>query len=129
MANLSDKTIRKMREVIALVLANAKFYDQYLFPRIEDCGSVCCAAGWVVWNEVGEKRYQQLVEKHDSDVWWAEEAKRILGLRNYLSTLFAGPSAWPLKFHDQYLDAMTDKQRARAMADRWEHFIKTDGME
>lgn len=122
---LSSKTIAKMRTVVAAVLAEPQFYDQAYFPDhpSSKCGTICCAAGWVVWVDDPE-RYQKMVRLRG--VAWTEVADRILGIHSY-ARLFYSSEFWPARFRNAYLNADTPRGRAQAMADRWEHYIATDG--
>lgn len=126
MPNLSKKTIAKMRAVVAAVLAEPEFYNQQWFPQEEDCGQICCAAGWAVWNE-NPKRYVQLVKQSKFDVNWPYEAEKALGFSDPTMAMFGTQRGWPWQFTDMYNNARSDKQRAQAMAARWEFYIATDG--
>jgi hypothetical protein len=124
---LSAETIAKMRVVIDAVLAEPKFYDQWLFPDNprSKCGTICCAAGWVVWID-SPHRYQQLRE--NANTYWPLEADEILGIESG-SALFLSPGDWPKQFRDAYNSLYTPENHAKAMAARWEHYIATDGAE
>lgn len=125
MANLSKATIRKMREVIAAVLAEPKLYNQMKFPDQEDRGAVACGAGWAVWL-FNPKRYTQLLKGNETG-GWAREAETVLGLGYTGFDLFCCQGCWPPTFTRMYQAATTSLQRAKAMQARWEHFIATDG--
>ena len=121
--NLSKETITKMREVIAAVLAEPKFYDQNFYPH--PCKTSCCAAGYAVRIN-DPKSYEAKVK--DTKFNWRVAAEDVLGLNTdggYKLFLFA--SDWPIQFARDYSDANSALGRAQAMAARWEHFIKTDG--
>jgi hypothetical protein len=124
--NLSRETIRKMRAVIKAILAEPEFYKQSLYPQPDDCGEVCCAAGWTVWL-ANPKTYKRKAANLRYD--WPLAAEKVLGLGRTENKLFVFASSWPSVFSDMYYDAITPLQHAQAMAARWEHFIKTDGRE
>lgn len=123
---LSKETIRKMREVIAAVLREPKFYDQSHFPQAEDCGSTCCAAGWVVWLHDPNLWKKLMLDPFMQD--WDQKADQILGIKSG-GKLFIFAHQWPKQFWLKYSSAGTHIGRAQAMADRWEHYIATDGAE
>ena len=125
MANLSKTTIRKMRRVIAAVMANPKFYDQQQFPDKRDCGTTCCAAGFAVWLE-GAREYKKLTQKNNID--WQKLAERALGLGDTHGDLFFGPYTWREDFGDAYITARTPLDRAKAMKAWWEYYISQDRM-
>lgn len=134
MPNLTEETIAKMRAVIAAIKAEPKFYDQDEFPNRHNCGTTCCAAGWAVWLNLGQTKYKRLITQGTD---WPHEAIVTLGLPAWIDTnirsrsikdgLFRSYKSWPLQYRLQYDEATTAKQRAKAMADRWEFFIATDG--
>jgi len=141
--NLSATSIRKIRRMIAAVLAEPEFYNQNTFGEQlckndgqEICGTVCCAAGWAVWLD-NRTLYERLMKKElKSDGWrevgWGDAALKALDLvsdNDVLCTLFGRASDWPNKFFQMYEDATTPKGRAVAFAKRWEHFIKMDAAE
>ena len=125
--NLSAETIRKMRRVIKAVLAEPQYFNQSWFPQAQDCGAVCCAAGWAVWLDDPD-HYKSLVKIDTGVEWWAE-AERVLGLPDTEDKLFCFAGNWPRRFASRYRRAKTARGRAKAMAARWEHFIATDGAE
>lgn len=127
MPNLSKETIRKMRRVIEAVLANAKFYDQGIFPNRIDCGTTCCAAGFAVWLDVPLEEYEALVQRYGSTWTWEDLAKNKLGLQQN-SYLFHSPNGWPFEFSELYYKAKTPKGRALALEACWEDFIDKDGV-
>lgn len=139
--NLSKKTIQKIRKMIAAVLAEPELYNQNTFGEklcktngAATCGTTCCAAGWAVWLK-DRSLYDKLMTKElkKQSVPWVPEALKALGLEvidGYnTDILFGAAEEWPYPFCDQYDNATTDKGRARAFANRWRHFIKTDGIE
>lgn len=124
---LSKESIKKMRLVIANVIANDKFYDQMSFPSPWDCGTTCCAAGFAVWLD-NPSTYEQLVAGSSEPLMWTTLADAALGIDSR-EKLFFSPSFWPKRFADAYWNTSISAKRAKAMADRWEHFIATDGRE
>jgi hypothetical protein len=141
--NLSATSIRKIRRMIAAVLAEPEFYDQETFGRAickDDgepaCGTVCCAAGWAVWLE-DKSTYDHLMKKTLKNPFgvlfgtWKNAAMRSLGLslgREYDSfALFGYSSDWPEPFATRYEIAKTPKEKAKVFAARWEKFIESDG--
>lgn len=126
MPNLSQETIRKMREVIAAVKANAQFYNQDRFPIPDDCGTTCCAAGFAVWINIPKGKYKDYAKNLDGGSEWAVMAREVLGLDSSMY-LFSTHNAWPKKFQKLYSKAKTPKERSGALEACWEHFIKKDG--
>ena len=124
---LSAETIAKMQTVINAVLAQPEYYDQEMFPydRDSECGTICCGAGWAVWVD-SPARYKYLLRRRRAH--WSSEANKILGIKSG-DKLFYSSDYWPDKYRMAYRRANTPKQRARAMADRWNHYIATDGAE
>lgn len=130
--NLSRKSINAIRRMIAAVLAEPKYLDQRFFPSSNDCGRVCCGAGWAVFLRLGKKRYEKLVAGEGNRHWsfdWDKEGAAALHLPSStpLNPLFGTTMDWPSKFYVQYRDAKGPKGRAKAFAARWEAFIKSDG--
>lgn len=126
---LSKETIKKMRQVIKAVLREPEFYDQSYYPTSNDCGQTCCAAGWAVWNQDPNK-YRKMCQYDRVLIYnWCLEAEKALGLPDTENKLFVYASDWPQPYASQYHSATTNKERAQAMAARWEHFIATDGKE
>jgi hypothetical protein len=137
--NLSDETIRRMEAVIAAVLAQPELYNQRELPSPKDdpYKVPCCAVGWVLWVDNPERYRQRLSRICSGYQEWNGEtyyplvkvAHRILGLKDTEHRLFGSPSDWPWQYAQRYIHAQSDRGRAAAMAARWKHFIKTDGVD
>lgn len=137
---LSKTTIRKIRRMIAAVLAEPELYDQNTFGenRCVDkdaniCGTVCCAAGWAIWLE-NRELYSRMMksELRGGGPEWISEALKALDLSSDgegggAHVLFGPSGSWPEPFCEQYYEASTPKARAKVFAARWEKFIQSDG--
>jgi len=127
MPNLTEKSIQKMREVIALIERQADLYDQNAIPGnvVETpCESVCCAAGFVARLFAPE-----LVYENGYAVSILDEISGVLGLPStpVSENLFAFARHWPRPFCSDYAEATTNAERAAVLKARWEHFIARDG--
>lgn len=98
------------------------------------CGTVGCIAGWAVILTKTGKRTDFLatmkrIRGHNSEVVMQPLAKELLDLSEYSANRLFLTSNWPGSFEQDYLYAMTPKQRARVTPERIEHFIRTNGEE
>lgn len=142
--NLSKKTIHKIRQMIAAVLAEPELYDQDTFGTAicktdggPTCGTTCCAAGWAVFlgsrKLYNEMMAKELAAKGRRFIGWPEAALKALGLEvdaEYnTDRLFGSHHDWPSEFSQAYDEAETPKQKAQIFARRWRAFIQADGQE
>jgi len=126
---LSEQTIRKMRAVIAAILAEPELYDQDISPSgATDCNSVCCAAGWVYWLNDPEDYAARL--RDDRKYQLSFNAPKLLGIDVFAGhNLFDYAYNWPEPYASQYAKATTPLGKAKVLEARWEHFIAVDGKE
>jgi hypothetical protein len=130
--------IKLLNRVKKYILAEPRRYNQNATLRKLDeydraelgsdkppCNTLGCIAGWTCHLSGDTPR------KRNSFNY--ERARKALGLTpKEADRLFAytwNIGAWPEKFLQKYDAAKTPAGRARAAAQRIEHFIKTDGKE
>lgn len=96
---------------------------------IAPCGTVGCIAGWAILlsHRKGRQPISEVRDRHMQREWaWGtksikDEAERLLGTGNDLFLV----AYWPEPFSTRYGNAASDRGRARATAQRIDHFIKT----
>ena len=119
------------------ILAEPANFDMrcYAAPREDGCGTTACIAGWAIALH-GGLDLGTLLERVDSNSLPELTAACALGItfgasESQATSLFH-ERCWPWKFRVNYLRAREcgdDNQRARAAADRINHFIQTEGAE
>ena len=132
MSNLSKESIRKLRRLQKAILAEPEFYAQTNFPEIQDCGAVCCIAGWAVWLD-NPKGYAKKV----IDVGVGEWPKRSLAgagrLQREVFHRYGTFRDWIQRgrkpFRDALFDARTKRsKKPKIAAALIDSFIEKDGV-
>lgn len=94
------------------------------------CGTAACIGGWALHLKHKQDTLNATREYIDSAwIMYATDATDLLGLNADESTRLFNHAKWPLRFLSRYIKAKQPKARARAAADRINHFIKTKGAE
>lgn len=92
------------------------------------CGTTACLAGHVAlaagWKP--SEATARMENKKWGQIDWAEDvATRLLGLESHLATRLFYLYMWPDEYRDAYDSRCSNRARARVVAQRVEHFIKT----
>lgn len=117
-------------KVKAAILAEPAKFRMELYFQSETsspCGTAACIGGHAIAISRKWKRLRAGF-KLDS---YHPEASRCLEIApdsEQADSLFSA-GMWPRQFRDRYYKARTAKQRAKAAADRIDHFIATEGRE
>lgn len=91
------------------------------------CGTAACIGGWAIHLAGLNGRVRKpLVDtgKYRRKTNSAPMARKLLRLSEADGDRLFARSSWPKPFYDRYYHATTLRQRAKAAADRIEHFIK-----
>lgn len=140
--NLSAKAISLLRKVAKHILAEPKRYDQHNWilkgssilsksavhnyeDDIPRCGTVGCLAGWICVLTGSKTR-----TKHQEVAAAALGMPYKEGIAEHITDkLFLCVRYWPDTYRLAYENANGHADRAKAAANRIEHFISTDGAE
>lgn len=132
-AHLNTKLLKR---VAAAILKHpdqfemAQFFRNYLsldFP-VGGCGTAGCIGGWGLHLAGKRKTLRGSQSSGGSGSTWSR-AQRLFGLDDIQASLLFQLESWPTSFFYRYEHAKTPLVRARAAADRIDHFIKTKGAE
>jgi hypothetical protein len=116
--------VRLLRKVQKQILAQPEAFDMTYVTNREDCGTVCCIAGWTcVLVGVPENRASMDVAQEILDLNTAQAS------RLFTTSEHEWRERWPKRFDRAYYRANDAKQKARIAARRIDHFIKTNGAE
>ncbi len=137
MKQLSADTKRIFKDLITVLSykQNQEFYDQETFGKPSDCGTVCCLAGWIVFNERGEAFLNKLIKKdspYQEDSPVLDYVKNLLTYEdgsalsdNMLGNIFYGANFWPYEFSTDYVSKSCASDRVAVAVNRIKHFLKT----
>jgi hypothetical protein len=103
MSKLNKAGIRLLADDL---VKHAKRYDQNVFGRVDECGTVACLAGFCAIREVGTRRFTALVEgwnRQDEDGFYycVPAGLKQLGLTGY-PAIFGDIPLWPQDLEDLY---------------------------
>jgi hypothetical protein len=130
----SKEAIAKLRWVQKQILSTPQFYEQNLVVTEQThCGTTCCLAGWIHYNDVGAKKHNDLVKggHWEAEGVIIEHAIRSLGFpaeyayNEEWPNLFDDSGAWPDRFAFAYSEAKTPLEAAQVAVRRIDHFIET----
>lgn len=141
-APLSEESIRKLREIEALILSEPEHYDQNAWARRSPCGTVCCIAGHAIamglresgMTRVGPvaiaERAANIDSAHGDEYLYYSmfvvAGAHVLGLDvGDANRLFNEAIWWPAPFGEDYLRAKNAQARACVAVRRIEHFIES----
>lgn len=95
------------------------------------CGTAACIGGWAVHLRLGNETLKQSqLTAYDCGCSPVRiQAEDALSLSRETASRLFYASYWPVRFRRRYDMAKRPKTRARAAADRIDHFIKTKGEE
>lgn len=106
---LNRKGIMKLADAL---VNHQKKYDQNAFgKRTEDCGTVCCLAGFCYIEEIGTRAFNKEVKlANDYSIAGGETfaencmdaGRRQLGIRDKWPQVFQELGEWPTDLYEQY---------------------------
>lgn len=120
-----------LQRVKKMFLAHPKRLRLYKWlTRDDDCQTVGCIAGWIAALEERKpgESYRSVVSRVSCPaVNVAARARRILGVSEAAANRLFYPGAWPYRSLDEYTRAETYAARARAVVERINLWIRTNG--
>lgn len=104
------------------------FAELVPFPT---CGTIACVAGWgkILTQPDPEAAMRDPKFLHELSMLSLEDAAQLFGVTWNAAERLCYLSEWPSDFKHHYIAAANEDRRARIVADRIEHFLKTNGAE
>jgi len=123
---------RLLRKVKKAILEHPENTDMGYWVKHDDslaeCGTVGCIAGWV-WAKADIENLRKLPQVLSWDHRALTSAKRLLDIGSVQANSLFYVANWPSNFERAFNNRVTRQAKARIVADRIDHFIKTKGEE
>lgn len=127
---MNTELLLKVRDAILAEPLKFDMRDWLAQSENSPCGTTACIAGWAASIHLGHEKLSEtarLFNSNDSDDEFFPE--EYLDIGPFEQDILFYKSNWPEPFRSQYLTAKNAADRARAAADRIDHFIATNGAE
>jgi hypothetical protein len=141
---MNVKLLRKIQRVILKRPTQVNMSTWFSAEHgAEECGTTACIAGWAITLDLAKgKRPTPLAAAKKiapgNSHWVAGNhakkvralANRLLGIKRFMATRLYLAGAWPDEFRERITNGHScTPEYAKAVSDRIDHFIKTNGKE